>query len=282
MICRRIGRMLKVSFLSALIMAVSLLLGSTVCQAQEQSLDVYYFNVGKADAILIVCGDTRVMIDCGTNKAGKELVESMSQMGITRLDLLVITHFDKDHVGGADKIIEAFQVDRVLEPAYDSQSKQTQQYRDALEEAGIQVEVLYGNISFNLGSAHYEIDVANKDWYGVDEENDFSLVTRLEYGSTSFLFAGDAENQRLQELMEEGVKQADVLKVPHHGRFEAQSANFFAAVSPQYAVITSEEEEPEDPIITELLKEIGTHVFLTRQGTVHMHSDGETIITEQW
>ena len=281
MIRKKQENMFKRRHLFAFILAAVFSLAPVFCSAQTKAMDTYFFNVGKADAILIICEDTFVMIDCGTNKAGKELAETMTQMGITRLDLLVITHFDKDHVGGADHIIEAVQVDRVMEPAYESQSKQTLQYREALEEAGIQPETLHENVSFKLGGALYEIDVANRDWYGENEENDFSLVIRVEYGRTSFLFAGDAENPRLIELLEEGVKEADVLKVPHHGRYEAQSARFFEAVSPEYAVITSDAEEPEEPIIVSLLETGGVKVLLTRYGTVHMHSNGETVAVEQ-
>ena len=96
------------------------------------------------------------------------------------------------------------------------------------------------------------------------------------YGENSFLFAGDAENPRLSELLSEGVGRHDVLKVPHHGRSEKFSSAFFAAVQPKYSVITSDEEDREDASVVQALKQYGD-VFLTREGAVTIVSDGAKI-----
>ena len=100
---------------------------------------------------------------------------------------------------------------------------------------------------------------------------------RLTHGNASFLFAGDAENARLAELLDEGNLASDVLKVPHHGRYADLSAAFFAAVSPQYAVITSDEDGPEDPETVLALQAAGAEVLLTRTGTVELASDGKSV-----
>ena len=123
--------------------------------------------------------------------------------------------------------------------------------------------------------------MANRDDYGEDEENDFSLVVRLTHGNVRFLFAGDAENARLAELLDEGDLASDVLKVPHHGRYADLSAAFFAAVSPQYAVITSDEDDPEDPETVRALEAAGAQVLFTREGTVTLVSDGEGVRAAQ-
>ena len=152
----------------------------------------------------------------------------------------------------------------------------------ALEQTRTSVESLSGNASFELDGASFSIDVANADSYGENEENDFSLVTSLRFGQVSFLFAGDAENARLAELLNEGGLSHDVLKVPHHGKAEKLSAAFFRAVSPDYAVITSDEKNPEDEVVPALLRQLGAEVFLTREGTVTALTDGESIrLTQQ-
>ena len=129
---------------------------------------------------------------------------------------------------------------------------------------------------FELDGVSYEVDVANQSYYGEDEENDFSLVISVQYGETSILFAGDAENPRLSELLAEGVGQHDVLKVPHHGRMEKLSSSFFAAVRPQYSIITSDEEDLEELGVVNALQKYGT-VYLTRYGEVRCVTDGKTI-----
>ena len=83
----------------------------TGCAARAQGVTVTFYDMGKADAALITAEDgSRILIDAGTNKGGKKLAERFAEEGIERLDAMIITHFDKDHVGGADKILESVSV----------------------------------------------------------------------------------------------------------------------------------------------------------------------------
>ena len=261
--------------------ALCLLLAGCAGGEAADELTAVFFNVGKADAILLYNGEMAVLIDAGENGDGKDVAEAIRARGIERLDLLIITHFDKDHVGGADKILENIEVGRVLEPDYDKDSKQYRQYREALEEQGVGAEALCENTSFTLGGCEFSIDVANRTTTARTRENDFSLVVRLTHGDVRFLFAGDAENARLAELLDEGNLESDVLKVPHHGRYAGLSAAFFAAVSPEYAVITSDGDDPEDPETVRALEAAGAQVLLTREGTVEITSDGEDVRAAQ-
>ena len=260
--------------------ALCLLLAGCAGGEAADELTAVFFNVGKADAILLYNGEI-IDIRIGENGDGKDVAEAIRARGIERLDLLIITHFDKDHVGGADKILENIEVGRVLEPDYDKDSKQYRQYREALEEQGVGAEALCENTSFTLGGCEFSIDVANRTTTARTRENDFSLVVRLTHGDVRFLFAGDAENARLAELLDEGNLESDVLKVPHHGRYAGLSAAFFAAVSPEYAVITSDGDDPEDPETVRALEAAGAQVLLTREGTVEITSDGEDVRAAQ-
>lgn len=258
-----------------------LVLASCSGQASiEGSMTVTFLDVGKADAIFLQTEASNVLIDAGTDKKGDDIIQALEERDVKKLDLLIITHFDKDHVGGADKVLEALPVDRVLEPNYAKDSKQFTQYRDALSKSGMQAESLTENIAFSLDGVEYQVDVANRDFYGEDEENDFSLVVRATHGGVRFLFAGDAENARLAELLDEGDLQSAVLKVPHHGKYENLSPAFFEAVGAKYAVITSSEEEPEDEETVYALEWLGAQVLYTRKGDVVLLSDGENVILE--
>lgn len=256
--------------------------GCAASGAEEDTLTAVFYDVGKADAILLYTEDAAVLVDAGVNKSGEDIVADLHARGIERLDALIITHFDKDHVGGADKVIEGVEIARVLEPDYEKDSKQFRQYREALYEAGLQAEAFAENVEFALDGCNFAIDVANASDYGEDEENDFSLVVRVTHGAVRFLLAGDAENARLAELLDEGDLQSDVLKTPHHGRYAALSAAFFQAVSPEYAVITSDAEDLEDAETVYALELAGARVLLTREGTVEMTSNGDAVrIVEQ-
>ena len=242
----------------------------------EEKMRIVFFDAGNADAMLIKTPDTAVLVDTGLDKNGEDLVASIKALGVESLDVVFITHFDKDHVGGADHIFEHFPVAAVYQPDYHKDSKQYAQYINAMSAKGITPVTLFENAVLNIGLVQYEIDVANDDFYGADEENDFSLVIRLHTGNAFALLAGDAENPRLGELLVEGNLKSQLLKVPHHGKYEDLSQAFFEAVDMDYAVITSSDDEPEDYLTVTVLKKLGAEVFLTRQGTVSAITDGLT------
>ena len=103
----------------------ALLLTLTGCSALAQSVTVTFYDMGKADAALVTTETgARILIDAGTNKGGKKLAERFAGEGIDRIDLMIITHFDKDHVGGADKVLESVSVAQVVMPQYAKESKQ--------------------------------------------------------------------------------------------------------------------------------------------------------------
>ncbi len=264
------------------LIAVMALLLPALGEETEPVAEVLFMNAGKADAAVILTPGSTVVIDTGTNKAGKQLASFLVERGIDRVDVMIITHFDKDHVGGADQVLKALPVALVIEPDYAKESKQRSDYLAALASSPeTRIETLAENASFELDGLHYDIDVANAAYYGEDEENDFSLVTRVIAGQVSFLFAGDVESMRMAELLREGSLKSDVLKVPHHGREDKLSDNFFDAVSPSLAVITSDLEDPEDEAVLRLLREIGAEVRLTREGAVCVLTDGKSITVRQ-
>lgn len=265
-----------------LFLCLCTMLSRTVFAAKtDDGLRIEFLDVGKADAILIREGATTILIDAGNNGDGKKVAKRLKALGCETLDLMIITHFDKDHVGGADKVIKSLPVSLIYIPAYDKDSKQMADFYDAVDEYGVPCEPLTENRSLTLGNLELTIDIANESDYGEDEENDFSLITGMRYKETSYLFAGDAENPRLAELLEEGIGHYDVLKVPHHGRKEKLSSTFFKAVSPSHAVITSEMDDPEDASVVKALEYAGATVWLTRNGTVVCTSDGKNITMSQ-
>ena len=261
------------------------LLTLTACGALANALTVEFYDVGKADAMLITTPQgTRILIDTATNKEGKALAERFDRAGITRIDVLIITHYDKDHVGGADIILEELDVGQVIMPTYDKESKQHTQFEEALAAVEGVEEIRMGRaetrvfdlepgVTFTVTSAH-EAD------YGEDEENDFSLAVRMTYGDTRFFFTGDAENARQRELLAEGNVACDVLKVPYHGRLEASSQDFLTACGPEIAFITDSDEEPASALVVDMLETMGTKVFCAKDGGLRVTSDGTRVWAE--
>ena len=265
------------------VMLLTLGLALAACGAQADALRVDFYDMGKADAMLITTpSGVRILIDAGTNKGGKALVQRFKKEGISEIDTMIITHYDKDHVGGADKILEEIAVRQVIHPVYNKESKQHTQFMEALE-ALHDIETFPMEIQSDMqmqsdDGVTMSLTAAHKKSYGRDEENDFSLAVRLTYGETTFLFAGDAEAPRQKELMEEGSVKCDVLKVPYHGRLVSMSEKFLTEASPQIAYITDDEEEPASPEVIRILESLGTKVFSSREdGDVTVISDGKKV-----
>lgn len=230
------------------------------------------------DAILLYGNDFAVLIDTGLNKTGAEIVTYLNKNGIKKLDLMLITHYDKDHVGGADTILENIAADRVIGPDYTSDSKQFTQFEKAARKKGMEIELHSSDVQISFGPLSMQIDAPDMLY---EQENDRSLVVRAQYGECSLLLAGDAEKDRIAELLGEGIEPCTLLKMPHHGRIEDNSGAFISAAKPQIAVITSHEEEMEDAAVVTMLKSAGAQVYLTRLGLVEGTCDGHTIKLEQ-
>ncbi|MBR5288074.1 MAG: MBL fold metallo-hydrolase [Clostridia bacterium] len=266
-----------------LILAAAMLLLSAGCAASGQ-LRVDFYNVGKADAMLITTPQgQRILIDAATNDEGKALAKRFEKEGIDAIDLMIITHFDKDHVGGADKIIDRLKVHQVLMPRYDKESKQYTQFLEAVEASADtqRIEMTTAQkLEFEAGGVQFTVTAAQRRSYGQDEENDFSLVVRMTYGDTRFLFAGDAEKARQLEILEEGDVACDVLKVPYHGRLTDASPAFIQAASPKIAFVTDSEEDPASEVVLSLLDEVGAQVYSARSGDLTVISDGTKVFAQ--
>jgi len=260
-------------------------------------IDIFVFGIGKADAILITTENHTVMIDTGETKHGYEIINDLKNRGINKIDYLIITHYDKDHVGGAAPVINRLDVKEIIAPGYGKESKQYDQFINAAVNRGLGINILNEPVRFILDSAEFAVYPSNQEYCvyggntnenddadtnGTINENDFSLVVKVTHGNNNFLFTGDAMAERIGEMLstEEIVNtEYDFLKAPHHGRYNKRSAEFISAVKPKYAVITCSLEQPADERIISALREAGTEVFLTANGDVYCVSNGETVIT---
>ena len=242
----------------------------------EAAVKVTFFDVGKGDAVLIETANHCMMIDSGYDDTADVILDYLRERETDRLDYLLLSHFDKDHVGGADRILEEVETGTVLQPDYQSDGGQYREYMEVMRAQGKAPAVVTQTMELSLDGVEFVIYPPQKKDYE-EEDNDFSLVVRMRYGDVSFLFAGDCEKERLNELLEQREFElaSDVLKVPHHGRKEKNSREFLSAVRPGTAVITSSKEKPADEEICGILEELGTDVYFTENGTVTVCWDGE-------
>lgn len=273
----RIGKCCTV-FLSILFLLCGCAREETAEPAKAPEIKLTFFDVGKGDAILIETAKSRMLIDSGYDNTSHVILDYLEEQGAGKLDYMIITHFDKDHVGGADVILNALEVKEVLQPRYCPKGSQFAEYQTTLEEKGMQPVLVTETMHLSMDGADFLIYPPQQKEYE-EEDNDFSLVISMTYKNRSFLFAGDCERVRLQELLEQTEFELshDVLKVPHHGKKEKNSEEFLKAVSPKAAVITCSEEMPPDEKICRILRQQGTAVYQTSEGVITCLCDGDKL-----
>ncbi|WP_162148705.1 MULTISPECIES: ComEC/Rec2 family competence protein [Viridibacillus] len=248
----------------------------TAASSETTLLDMTIFQIGKADSMLLMSGGKTILIDTGEDKHGKKIVAYLEKHNIEKIDYLILTHFDKDHVGGADTIINSVDVQEIITPNYKRSSIQYLEYKHAITANHITPKALTSTYSFTAGTAEFTVYPPQKSKYKI--ENDYSLIVSVQHGSNSFLLTADAEEERMDEIMKHSVVEHTFLKVPHHGKFEDNTLEFYSMVNPKFAVITSGRKRAKT---VSALEKLGTKVFVTRNGTVYVKSDGTSISMQQ-
>lgn len=270
--------------LLCLAFALLLCMGLSV-QAQASgmgTLKIKLFKSGKADAFLIRTGSHAVLLDTAEVDDAEDILEYMAEKGVDKLDLMILTHFDKGHAGGAPEILRTVPVDRVLMPDYEKSSPTRDALREALAMSQAEQVYLKEDTAFTLDSVAFEIITARQDDYAEDEDNDFSLVTRLTHGDNRLLFAADIMSERIDELLQSGIDlNSDFLQVPDHGRNRDRTEAFLHAVQPRWAVITCSQKNPPAGAVLDILQRIGARIYLTMDGDIALQSDGQAITFKQ-
>lgn len=254
---------------AALLMLLCLLL--TGCGGTStDTMTGKILKIGKADCTILTTADAAVMIDCGEAENTQEILDALNAMHVQKLDILIITHFDKDHVGGAAEILRTLPVAQVIESDYTPDNPASDSYtayRAALAETGTEVIAVKDTQEFTAGTMQFTIQGPGEQIYSKNTDNNCSLVVTVTHAGNRLLFAGDIEKQRIRDLLNT-LQPCDFLKVPHHGVYNSALPELFSTVSPAYAVITDSGKNPADAETLEALETSGTQIFETANGTV--------------
>ena len=242
------------------------LFGAAAAEPTGDPLRVTFFDVGKGDCILVSRGGCSVMIDTGYAETADNVAAAMRQQGIDHLDALILTHYDRDHVGGIEAILRAFPAEHIYIPGYDGSDKIYTAAAYALQQSGLDTEKVTADVSFTLSEVRFTVfatSVAYIPGEGKEEgnDNDVSLVVSVRYGNDSFLLAGDIEKEGIDSFLAAGHGTYDVVKMPHHGQNEKNTDDFIARVGMKIAVITDGEEEPVKKKVMKLLTAAGAEVY---------------------
>lgn len=247
--------------------------------AQAGTLTVTWLDVGQGDAAVIQCGGQSMLIDGGKPEKSSYIYAWLQQHGLSYLDVIVATHVDADHIGGLAGALNYASVGTAYCPETTGTTETFQSFVKYLAQRGKQITVPTAGETFALGGAQVQI---LGPLHRAEDSNDNSIVLKVSFGATSFLFTGDAERAEEQDLLNAGVNlQSTVLKVGHHGSDTSTSYPFLRAVAPQYAVISvgagNSYGHPTEAVLSRL-RDAGVTTFRTdMQGEITAVSDGQTI-----
>jgi competence protein ComEC len=256
--------------------SVSLASGNSV----GGQLKVHFIDVGQADSILLQHDNSFMLVDAGNNGDANLVRSYLERQGVKELQVFIGTHKDEDHIGSADYIINSFNIGKVYFPKQTATTKTFEDFINAVKNKGLKLTVPRVSESFKLGEALVTVLAPNGTVY--EDANDYSIVIRVDFGNTSFLFTGDAEAKSETEMLSKGVNlEATVLKVGHHGSSSSTSKNFLDKVNPKYAVISVGKDNsyghPSDGVI-QRLKSKNIPIYRTDQsGTIIATSDGKEV-----
>ena len=216
----------------------------------EDELQIHIIDVGQAESILIVQDGFTMLVDSGDNFTGDDVVKYIKNLGIDKIDIFLITHFHRDHAGGAHKIISSLDVKKIVCHKFSDLSTMQERFWYIDMSISRSIRETFGSMSILMESACENnklknFDVGDAKVYTLSQNNDAvnvnnkSIVFKLVYGDFSMLFMADAESEVEKELLEEDADlSADVLKIGHHGSKTSTTDEFLDKVNPKYAVVS--------------------------------------------
>lgn len=255
--------------------------------ADKPELEVSFIDVGQGDSTLVISPSGKTMlIDAGDNSYGKNVVEYIKELGISKIDVLVGTHPDADHIGGIDMVIDNFEIGTFYMP---KKTHTTKTYEDVLTSAknkGLKITAGIADkvIDFDPDVKAVILSPENKNY---SDNNAYSIAIQLTYGKNKFLFTGDIEKENEKDMISKygNSLRSDVIKLAHHGSSTSNDSEFLDIVSPDAAVVScaykNKYGHPHKEVLN-YLEENDIPLYRTdEQGTIVIYSDGNELSVNQ-
>ena len=253
-----------------------------------KEMAVHFIDVGQGDSIFIEAPNGKTMlIDGGVKGAGKEVVAYLKAQGVHRLDYVVATHPDADHIGGLISVLNSISIKEFIDSGKVHTSQTYEEMLSLIQAKNIKFTIPEAGDEFQL-EENLTVEVLAADETAADN-NDASIVLRAEYQNISFLLMGDADHGVEQELLQKGTDvQATILKAGHHGSNTSSSPKFVEAVSPLATILSYGQDNkyghPHAEVI-DILQNVNSEIYSTAEaGTIVITTDGVTydIDAQQW
>ena len=252
-------------------------------QPLDTELEVHVIDVGNADSILVRNKGMNLLIDAGERNDGERVAAYLEDHGIKKLDMVIATHADADHIGGMKTVIQRLEIGAfIMAFMPEGYTPTTSTYAgmlEALADKGVKITPAKAGARYSLGDAWVDILGPAGEF---EDNNNQSVVCKVTFGSRKFLFMGDAEKEAERALLAAGTDlSADVLKAGHHGSRSSTTAELLEAVQPTYVLLTCGVDNsyghPHAETVARL-KEAGVTIYRSdADGTVVIATDGETL-----
>lgn len=252
---------------------------------ESAKLEVHFVDIGQGAAQIILTPAGKVMvIDGGNNDDEDRMVSYLNKLGVKKVDILVGTHPDADHIGGIDAVIDAFDIGKIYMPKVQKDTQTFESVLRAVQNKGLKVTTAKAGIDLDLDSVILTKMIGPLAASDPDN-NEMSAIIRLEYGNHSFLLTGDAGVDTEADLIQsEAELKSTVLLVGHHGSDHSTSTAFLQAVRPEYAVIQAGKNSYGHPTAGVLSKITNAGAKIYRNdtdGTIIFTTNGKTISVEK-
>ena len=241
-------------------------------QVSNHNLQFHFIDVGQGDSSLIITPKGKT----------KKVVSYVREQGIEKLDLVIATHPDADHIGGMDKVIKNFDIDVFAMPDVSAKTNQYKQIQRELKAKKMKTTRLYQGDEVQIDDdIDFEIlsPVKGKKY---DDTNEYSIVAKIVYKDTSFILMGDATMENEVDIINNVLDiDIDVLKLGHHGSSTSSSDYFITKTSPKIAIISCGKNNkyghPHQEVMRVLKKHGVTPYRTDEMGDIVITSDGKEI-----
>ncbi|SFE30425.1 Metal-dependent hydrolase, beta-lactamase superfamily II [Lentibacillus persicus] len=271
----------NVIWVISVIMAVAIFAPDVYHAEQASEMEVHFIDVDQGDSILIQTPSGKnILIDGGPPKAGKKVTAFLEKQDVKKLDLMIATHPDIDHIGGLLEVMKSVDVERIMDTGKIHSTRTYARYISQIMKRQIPIEIAERN-DFLQVDPLLQARILNTD-NSSKSNNESSIVLKLTFGKIDFLLMSDVKKKQEKELIEKHNLNSEIVKVAHHGSRTSTSLDFLKKVSPNAAILTYGKKNrfghPVDRVMKNLQK-VGTAIYPTAAfGDITVRTDGKGFV----